>query len=185
MLFDKVNMGNILYKVYFKLFHYKEIFRVKCTHFHIAALYNKQSCIHSSVYFDKSFSIKIEYNQAILRINENVLFKQNCSVNIFENGKLTIEENVFFNAGCSIVSLNNIHIGRNTIIGENVKMYDHNHAYKDLDKLIREQGFTTAPIYIEEDCWIGSNVVILKGVRIGRHSVIGANCIINKDIPAY
>ena len=40
------------------------------------------------------------------------------------------------------------------------------------------------PVHIEDDCWIGSNVVILKGVHIGRHSVVGAGVVIYKDLPA-
>ena len=36
---------------------------------------------------------------------------------------------------------------------------------------------------VEDDCWIGSNVTILDGVRIGKGSVIGAGTLISKDIP--
>lgn len=65
-----------------------------------------------------------------------------------------------------------------------MKIYDHNHKYKDISCLIKHQGFSTDEIIIEDDCWIGSNVVILKGVHIGRHSVVGAGCIVYKDLPA-
>ena len=41
-----------------------------------------------------------------------------------------------------------------------------------------------APIMVGKDCWIGSNVTILKGVRIGDNTVIGAGCLIRQDIPA-
>ena len=37
---------------------------------------------------------------------------------------------------------------------------------------------------VGKDCWIGSNVTILKGVRIGDNTVIGAGCLIRQDIPA-
>ena len=40
-------------------------------------------------------------------------------------------------------------------------------------------------VFIEEDCWIGSNVTILKGVHIGKHSVVGAGVIVYKDLPAH
>ena len=45
------------------------------------------------------------------------------------------------------------------------------------------QGYNTAPIKIGHDCWIGSNVVILKGVTIGDNVIVGAGCIIKEDIP--
>ena len=40
------------------------------------------------------------------------------------------------------------------------------------------------PIFIEDDCWIGSNVIILDGVTVGHGSVIGAGTVVTKDIPA-
>ncbi|WP_434437815.1 DapH/DapD/GlmU-related protein [Limosilactobacillus fermentum] len=43
---------------------------------------------------------------------------------------------------------------------------------------------TQKGIVIEDDCWIGSNVIILDGVKIGRGSVIGAGSLVSKDIPA-
>lgn len=91
---------------------------------------------------------------------------------------------MFFNNGCSLTSRKYINIGANCIFGENVKIYDHNHCYKKANLPICKQGFVSAGITIEEDCWIGSDVVILKGVTIGRHSVIGAGVIVYKDVPA-
>lgn len=103
---------------------------------------------------------------------------------IDKTGKVIIGNNVFFNNYCSINANEQITIGDGTLFGENVKVYDHNHCYKDIDVPIKEQGFTTAPISIGKHCWIGSNVVILKGVTIGDNCVIGAGCIIYKDVPA-
>lgn len=70
----------------------------------------------------------------------------------------------------------------NCIFGECVKIYDHNHRFSNLNKKIAEQGYSLGEIYIEKNCWIGSNVVILKGVHIGEGSVIGANCTISEDL---
>lgn len=113
---------------------------------------------------------------------EKFHFRKGFSVFI-ENGALvSIGENVFFNNYCSITARQKVVIGNNCIFGENVKIYDHNHKYKGAD-LIRLQGFSEEEIIVGEDCWIGSNVTILKGVKIGRHSVIGAGVIVYKNIP--
>ncbi len=61
----------------------------------------------------------------------------------------------------------------------------------DSDHIVKPDGqhttlceeFISAPVVIEHDCWIGVNAVILKGVRIGHHSVIGANAVVTHDIP--
>ena len=99
-------------------------------------------------------------------------------------GKVILGDNVFFNNFCTVCALNEIRIGDGTIFGENVKIYDHNHKYMDPSIPIKKQGYTSAPIHIGKHCWIGSNVIILKGVTIGDNCVIGAGCVIYKDIPA-
>lgn len=79
--------------------------------------------------------------------------------------------------------MNEITIGEGTIFGENVKIYDHNHCYKDTSIPIKAQGYTSVPIHIGRHCWIASNVTILKGVTIGDNCVIGAGCVVYKDVP--
>ncbi|MBO7439012.1 MAG: acyltransferase [Bacteroidales bacterium] len=112
-----------------------------------------------------------------IRFGFNIVIDDNSAV-------VEIGKNVHFNNYCSLNALCKIKIGDNTIIGENVKMYDHNHKYKDNKLLIVNQGFTCGPIIIGNNCWIGSNVTILKGVTIGDNCVIGAGCIVFKDIPS-
>ena len=46
------------------------------------------------------------------------------------------------------------------------------------------QGYSKAPVVIGRDCWIGSSVIILKGVTIGDNSIIGAGSIITENIPS-
>ena len=178
-------MKNILFKIYLKLFHYKELLNGALLKFHIAALYHEQTELGENSYFGKGFSIKIEFEKALLKVGNNVCFKEYCSVTIADNGKIEIGNNVFFNSGCSISSLDTIRIGDNSIFGQGVKIYDHNHKYHDKEKIIIDQGYTTGAVVIEENCWVGANVVILKGVKIGQHSVVGANCIINTNIEPY
>ncbi len=63
---------------------------------------------------------------------------------------------------------------------------DHSHQYEEVDLPIQFQGVTErGPVRIERDSWIGANVFILPSVTIGRHAVIGANSVVNQDIPAY
>lgn len=109
--------------------------------------------------------------------------RKGFSVVIEENGEINIGKNVFFNNYCSLNALEKIEIGDDCIFGENVHIYDHNHIYEDEKTPINSQGFKKNAIIIGQNCWVGSNVIILQGVKIGRHSVIGANCVIYKDLP--
>ncbi|RSX55323.1 glycosyltransferase [Bifidobacterium samirii] len=99
-------------------------------------------------------------------------------------GRIEIGDNVFFNNGCGLHARQLISIGSETIFGENVHVYDHNHRFADPTVAIKDQGYTEAPVRIGRHCWIGSNVTILKGSTIGDNTVIGAGCVVSGDIPA-
>lgn len=78
-----------------------------------------------------------------------------------------------------------IEIGNNVMIGPRVSLFAENHIFKDINISIKEQGVNRRGIKIEDNCWIGSGVIILDGVTIGTGSIIGAGTIVTKDIPAY
>lgn len=101
------------------------------------------------------------------------------------DGKITIGNRVFFNDRIKIVGMGKIKILDDCIFGPGVQIYDHNHKFKDIKRTISKQGFSIGEIFIEEDVWIGANTIITEGVKIGRHSVIGANSVVTKDIPEY
>mgnify|MGYP003869148899 CR=1 FL=1 len=87
-----------------------------------------------------------------------------------------------------ISSRTNIEIGNNVNIGGNTRIFDHD--FHSLDYLKRRRGggdiehVKTAKILIEDDVFIGANVIILKGVHIGARSIIGAGSVVTcKKIP--
>jgi len=81
--------------------------------------------------------------------------------------------------GCS----GKIEIGSNVMIGPRVSLFAENHNFDDTKASIKSQGVNNKGIKIEDDCWIGSGVIILDGVTIGRGSVIGAGTLVTKSIP--
>lgn len=150
--------------------------------------YGKRIKYGKKIYFSRSTEIICE-NNCVLKIGNNFFARKNFTIRgTNELGKnivkITIGSNCFFNEGCSINAMDEIDIGDDCIFGENVHIYDHNHNYKDCTKLIREQGFNSKPVKIGNNCWIGTNVVVLKGVIIGNNSIIGAGCVIYKDVPS-
>jgi glycosyltransferase involved in cell wall biosynthesis/carbonic anhydrase/acetyltransferase-like protein (isoleucine patch superfamily) len=112
---------------------------------------------------------------------KDVLINRYCNFNIW--GTVSIGNNVLFNNYCSLNCLNEISIGDNTWFGEGVRLYDHNHQFKDRLQPFTNQGFTTGKISIGNNVWVGSNTVILQNVSIGDNCVIGANNLIYKSIP--
>jgi len=98
---------------------------------------------------------------------------------------LFIGDNVGINRGTWINAYGRVQIGDNVIIGPNVIIHSANHNFDRLDIPIRLQGWTTAPVIIEEDVWIAASAIILPGIRIGKGSVIAAGAVVTGDIPPY
>src|SRR5690606_41248061 len=65
---------------------------------------------------------------------------------------------------CSINCLKDIEIGENTLFGEGVRIYDHNHqySYENAHLNVNPREFTFGAVKIGQNCWLGSNVVVLK-----------------------
>ena len=147
-------------------------------------IYPKRFSTEGRLSFGKFFSVDYDLSSSVVTLKKNVSFRNFCHVRSGMDSKLTIGENVFFNNGCSITCLSEITIGNDCQFGENVKFYDHNHQYSKSNKLINLQGYTFGSIRIGNNCWFGSDVIVLKGVEIGDNVVIGAGCILYKSIPA-
>jgi acetyltransferase-like isoleucine patch superfamily enzyme len=87
--------------------------------------------------------------------------------------------------GLGNVIIGPITIGDNVILAQNIVASGLNHNYNDIRQPIHQQGVSVAPIVIEDDCWVGANVVITAGVTIGKHCVIAAGAVVTKNIPPY
>ncbi len=79
-----------------------------------------------------------------------------------------------------------VKIGRNVMIGEELIAISLNHEFANTEIPMRLQGVQKdQPILIEDDVWIGSRVIILPDVKIGKGSIIGAGSVVTKDVPPY
>ena len=115
-----------------------------------------------------------------ISIGKKLTVRTHVIFNVSANGILEVGNNVFINDSTKINVREYLYIGDEVIIGQNVLMYDHDHNYMSSNYKCE---FHTAPITIGARTWIGSNVVILRGVSIGKNCVFGAGSIVNKDIP--
>ncbi len=99
-------------------------------------------------------------------------------------GQVTIGDNVFFNRGCYVAVHEALSIGDNCLFGEHVSIHDENHMLGCGLEPIGSRGFTTRPIVIGNNVWVGAKATILQGVHIGDDAVIGANAVVTRDVPA-
>ncbi len=99
-----------------------------------------------------------------------------------EFGKtIHIGHNCFFNMNITMLDNARIDIGNHVLIGPNCQFYTPSH---DMDYRERRLWKThSQPIRVEDDVWIGGNVVITQGVTIGARSVIAAGSVVTRDVP--
>ena len=98
---------------------------------------------------------------------------------------LKIGNNVGINHYCFIGVRGNITIGDNVIFGPRVNIFSENHVFNDPDIPIKNQGVEKKDTIIGNDVWIGANVSIMPGVKIGNGCVIAAGSVVTKDVPDF
>jgi acetyltransferase-like isoleucine patch superfamily enzyme len=98
-------------------------------------------------------------------------------------GRIRVGSQSYLGPYCCLAGPGDIIIGSNCMIASQSSLYANNHKFSDLETPIADQGVTAEGIVIEDDCWLGTGVRVLDGVRIGRGSVIGAGAVVTKDIP--
>ncbi|WP_240640185.1 acyltransferase [Mangrovimonas spongiae] len=107
---------------------------------------------------------------------ENKVYIGNAKqVNIGEG--VQINENVFIQGAT---------IGNYVMIAPNVSLLANMHKHDRIDIPIAKQGKTRGkPVIIEDDVWLGRNVIVMPGVKIEKGSIIAAGAIVTKDVPSY
>ena len=99
--------------------------------------------------------------------------------------KITIGNRVSATADLQLAAVKEIVIEEDVMFASNIHINDSFHGYKDVNQPFKYQPLMKiAPICIKRGCWIGQNTVISSGVTIGELSIIGANMVVTRDIPA-
>ena len=122
-------------------------------------------------------NVWLGWNAAPCQGNGTILLQPRSTEAVISIGSYTqISNNV------SIVSMGSISIGEHCLIGDQTQVYDCD--FHELEPTKRGTGVgEIEPVSIGDNVWIGSRVIILRGVAIGNNSVIGAGSIVTKSIP--
>lgn len=135
-------------------------------------------------------------------------------IDVGQTGRLVLGEKIWMSSDVEIETATEVRIGRETtiqrrctingttrigagcIFAPNVFVSSGTHPFRAIPHLpIREQERRLAvegkdpgldrPVWIQDDCWLGTNVVVCPGVTIGKGSVVGANAVVTRDVPPY
>ena len=88
---------------------------------------------------------------------------------------------------CRISIANMLTVGEKVLLSPNIYITDCDHEYRDIHTPVIDQGIVQKGqnVSIGDGSYIGINVVIIGNIKIGKHSVVGANSVVTKDVPDY
>ncbi len=138
-----------------------------------------------------------------VEIGDNVLFRRDVEIRSHGKSSIIIESNVRIDRCVRILSANtskinikkgariglytvfnggdNITVGEKSLISGFVYLQTSMHNHKK-GQDVQDQGFSHAPVVLENDVWLGAHVVILPNVKIGASSVVGSNAVVTKSV---
>lgn len=131
-----------------------------------------------------------DYPQNI-KIGNNTTILKNTRINIYEpfnpdEFSVEIGEGCYIGSGCSILARNKIIIEDKVLMASNILISSENHGINpEIEIPYMDQPLNGSEVLIGEGTWIGQNVIVLPGVKIGMRCVIGAGSVVTKDVPDY
>lgn len=115
-------------------------------------------------------------------LGEHVIVKHNAQIGAGVG--LSVGDRSQLGHNCRIG--NYVTIGKDVLMGPDVVIMTSTHGFEEKEVPINLQNEPPIrPVFIGDDVWIGTRVVIMPGVSIERGAVIGAGAIVTKDVPAF
>ncbi len=106
-------------------------------------------------------------------------------VRIANPESVSIGSNSTFAVRLFITGGGGVQIGDWVGCGPDVKIWSVNHRYDDPDRPWQLQGWDKKPVVIEDDVWLGANVFVMPGVRIGTGAVVSAGTVVARSVPPF
>ncbi|MBQ1688241.1 MAG: acyltransferase, partial [Lachnospiraceae bacterium] len=132
--------------------------------------------------------LKKSKSETHIRMDANAVWKCNNGAYLFYNTVVEIKENAILetgyfsaNGGSVIIADKHIEFGEDVMIGRNVIIYD-----SDFHCLLDDEGRAVnkpQKVKIEDHVWLTTNVMVQKGITIGRDSLVSAYTVVNKEMP--
>lgn len=169
--------------------------------FFIGKIRSQQSPVQEQINISIGDNVAYHKHSAIFVTHEKGLIELKDKVYIGRNVELGTDGLIQINEGASIqdrcIILGDVEIGKYCTFAPNVYISSGRHNYnfkpefyiRDQDTMILKNPDlakkNSKKVIIEDDCWLGINVVVMSGVRIGKGSVIGANSVVTKNVDPY
>ena len=120
-----------------------------------------------------------------ITLGDGVIVSRNCVLQ-GKTGPLFIGDRTDIGCNCIFSSVSGIEIGASTLIAAHCYIGGGQYRSDRMDIPMMDQGtYSTGPVILGEDVWLGAGVIVLDGVRIGKGSIVGAGSVVTREIPEY
>jgi len=132
-----------------------------------------------------------------IKVGNNVILFDSLRLNLMDNypwrddqkfdPELIIDDGAAIFRFCRITVTNKMYIGKDVMIADRCYIADSTHDYTPIDRSIEKNKLITFKkgVYIADEAWIGTHCTIIGNIRIGKHSIVGSNSVVTKNIPDY
>jgi acetyltransferase-like isoleucine patch superfamily enzyme len=162
-----------------KIFGYINALRLYALKYYLILKHYPKISIEGKFILEKRCEFKLAKGSKLI-IKGNLVLMSDVLIQAREGAVITLGKNCFMNRFCSLISHTAITLGDNVMLGENVKIYDNDHAIEG--NVIMRKKFVAENISIGDNSWLANNVVILKGSTVGNNVVVGAQGLVKGEL---
>ncbi|MBB5887995.1 acyltransferase [Lactovum miscens] len=157
------------------LFHYRT--KIKVPKGSIKVFYGKRVYygFDGSAWISRVPQTSLVITSGILEFKGKALIGQSPNIRIDSGGKVIFGDGIFINKNFRLKIVSEFYLGNNALIASNISIRDDDgHEINGKQEVM--------PIKIDEHCWIGDDVLILKGTKLGKGCVVGARSVVTQSI---
>ena len=149
-----------------------------------ATIYHSKLRLGANVFIGDRVMVFQAKEGGEVKLGDRVRILRDTIIETGDGGSLSLGADTYIHPRCQLNAYKaSIQIGRSVLIAANCAFYPHNHSIAP-NKPIREQSLNTkGSIVVGDHSWLGTGVIVLGGVRMGKGVVIGAGSVVTKDVP--
>jgi len=149
-----------------------------------ATIFHPRLHLGANVFIGDRVLIFCDNNGGPVEIGDRVRIFRDTIIDTGLGGSLRIGADTSIHPRCQFNSyMAPIQIGRGVLLAANCAFYPHDHGFSPGQPIFEQPVQTKGPIVVDDFAWIGTGVIVLGGVRIGKDAVIGAGAVVTKDVP--
>jgi acetyltransferase-like isoleucine patch superfamily enzyme len=134
------------------------------------------------VFFGKGLELQIGKRGSV-RFGRFVWIGDRTKIRCHE-GEVVIDRKAVLGQECTISAYQHVRIGEQCVVADRAMFIDFDHGAVEVERPVRVQGIYKRDVDVGSNVWIGYNACFLRGVRVGDNSIVGANSVVNRDVPA-